>query len=1023
VHAAGGHGFVGREDAVGRVQRALESAGSGDGPTLVITGSAGIGKTTLLREALRRTSGVILGWGTCIESGGAPGFWPWTQALNGVVRAVGLERSLAAAGRDRGLLANLLPALGEAETVDGSDRTQMLVFDATLAWLRALGSESPIAIAIDDIQWADESSMGLLELVAGDPRAAGICLLGTARHDEIPRHLEARFGTLLRRSDHVRLKGLDRAATGELVDLVTSAGVHRDEVDAIFRRAAGHPFFTRELALAAVDDTGDQIPEAIRDTVHRRLERLPSEVRQVLEIAGLTGTALLPDVIAEVTGTDVHEVDSAVSRAVDAGVLTRGEEGIAFTHDLFRELAVEGVDPVSAPQTHLLIGRALEARCARGAQVSASEIARHFRAALACGGGDRAVYWTLVAAKAEVEVLAFSEAVAHLRRLRAAAVDTRMALRDVQMVEVLLAEADALARMGRGPDARGLIHAARATAERASEPGWIARAALAEAALGARFATRRDDIVRDLESAIAALDGSEPALEARLTAELARALQHSVPEQRERAIPLSERALKLGRETRDPEVLGACLLASHDVLWSPGHALERADVAEELVELARRSNHRELLAQALLLHANALLECGRFAFRPALDECFQVLDDLGHPLHHYTLETRRACLGLMQGDLVEAERAIDRAWKLGARLREPDAENVRMSQTLELIRARGRPNELGEFADIAIEHWSGAPVHAHSVAAGFRARAGDIEGAKRHIAIVDDLGTWRADDSYLRSVFVRELAYAAAAVEDQRLCEELFAEVEPLSGNCGVNGAMVAFAGCYSLTAGRLAAALGYGSKARSLFREATTVYERLSVADPDLEEAIAVLGADRTPKASICRRGRVWEVSFAGRSASVVHSKGMQDIAQILRSPDREIHVLDLMQAAVLPQSSDPMSDRSAIDSYRRRLTDLSLEREAAQASSDEHKLLMIDDEYERLLEEFNRTTGVGTRERAFSNHPTERARKAVTARIRDAIARLADALPELGAHLDRDLTTGVRCRYTGSERWHIEL
>lgn len=165
-------------------------------------------------------------------------------------------------------------------------------------------------------------------------------------------------------------------------------------------------------------------------------------------------------------------------------------------------------------------------------------------------------------------------------------------------------------------------------------------------------------------------------------------------------------------------------------------------------------------------------------------------DSLGQPRHRYTAETRRTALALLRGDLDEAAVRIDRAAALGDRIREPDTANVRMSQRLDLVRARAVPEELARFADEAVGHWTGAPIHAHAVAAGFLARVGDADGAGRHVAMVLDLGTWRADRSYPWLGFVRELAIAAMTLKDGPLCEELHADLLPLGGSCGVNGAV-----------------------------------------------------------------------------------------------------------------------------------------------------------------------------------------------------------------------------------------
>ncbi len=169
-------------------------------------------------------------------------------------------------------------------------------------------------------------------------------------------------------------------------------------------------------------------------------------------------------------------------------------------------------------------------------------------------------------------------------------------------------------------------------------------------------------------------------------------------------------------------------------------------------------------------------------------------------------------------------------------------------------------------------------------------------------------------------------------------------------------------------------------------------------------------------------RLGPIWEVRFEGRTASIVGSKGMLDIARLLERPGREIHVLDLMGSLVPASSSEGVVDRTAAGAYRRRLQELSEERLDAESAGDVHRLEGIDSELEALSAELQTATGVGGRDRTFANHPTERARKAVSARIRDAIRRVEHASPALAAHLDSHVVTGIRCRYEGDERWDIE-
>ena len=1025
--------LVGREQVLGRLGDLLGQALEGQRVTVLVSGEAGIGKTSLLRAVTAAASerGAQSSWGTSIDVDGAPGHWPWTLVLNGLVRAVGADVARRLAGDDAALLATLVPSLGEASHGDATDRARLLLLDATTRFLDALAAEWPLVLVLDDLQWADESSLALFDFVARAPQGSRVCLIGAYRHDELNPSARERLSRLVSHSHHLHLQGLGPDAVHELVEWVLGAPADRPMTEEIHRRTGGHPFFVREVALLAHhgDRNVERVPTAVRDIIERRIARLPGPTQEVLQVAAVTGTELLADVVASTLRISTLAVEPAARHAMDAGVLARTGERLRFTHDLLREGILDRLDERRRVELHQAIGSALEDRLARAGDVAPAELARHFLAAIPLDGPQRAVRWALAAAAADCGALAFGEAAAHLRRLRGAIADGAVDLADDQLFDILVAEADALARAGSVLDARGLLRAARDIADRAGDADRTGRVALAVAQLGARFASRRDEIVGELEAALRVVTGTDPALEAQLTAALARELQHSVPEDRPRAGPLSERALELGRGAGDAATLAVCLLARHDVLWTPGAEHHRADIAREIVAVARAVGDDERHAEGLLLLANALLEQGSPAFEAALDACLAILDRLAQPRHRYLAETRRACVALLRGSLGEAAVRVETAAALGDRIREPDTGNVRMSQHLEIVRAGGQTDELRAFATEAVGHWKGAPIHAHAVAAGFFARAGDLGAAHQHVATVVDLGTWRADRSYLWSVFVRELARAALALEDRDLCARLLGDLHPVAGSCGVNGAVVAFAGSHAHTAGLLAAALGQADEARQLLDQANDTYRRLGATGWLAEVrgelgATHVLGPAPAASHSMRRRGGAWHISFNGASTTVPHSKGLADIARLLAAPGTDVHVLDLIDAADRSGRPGALTDRQALDAYRQRLADIDGEADEATRHHDSERVARLEVERQALLDELRRARGVLGRPRQFANHPAERARKAVTARIRDAIRKLEPLLPDLAAHLQRTVVTGTYCRYRGDQdtTWEVD-
>ncbi|HEY4701649.1 MAG TPA: hypothetical protein VIH64_07160, partial [Streptosporangiaceae bacterium] len=407
-------------------------------------------------------------------------------------------------------------------------------------------------------------------------------------HDELGAGAARTLAELAAHGELVQLHGLSQQEVFELiVDAVDVLAADRWAVE-VHRRTEGHPFFARQLieVLADPAQPPGTVPAAAHDLVARRVERLSADCRALVEAAMVAGNELLPDVLGEVCGLESATVALLLEEGVRAGVLARDAEGTRtrLAHDLFRETISVRLAIPRRLALHQHLADALEHRHARGAAVVAADLARHCAAAVPLNGAERAVRWARSAAHVERSRLAFAEAAAHLARARRAIEDAGDARTGGLLVDLLVEEADDRARAGDSTGARALLDDAKNCAIALGDAQRLGRAALGVQRLGARFAMPRDAVLDMLETARGALHGTGTALEAQLIASLARELHHSVPAQRPRARPLSEQAIALARTLNDPETLAACLLARHDVLWSPGRAAERIDLAREIAE-------------------------------------------------------------------------------------------------------------------------------------------------------------------------------------------------------------------------------------------------------------------------------------------------------------------------------------------------------------------------------------------------------------------------------------------------------
>jgi hypothetical protein len=274
----------------------------------------------------------------------------------------------------------------------------------------------------------------------------------------------------------------------------------------------------------------------------------------------------------------------------------------------------------------------------------------------------------------------------------------------------------------------------------------------------------------------------------------------------------------------------------------------------------------------------------------------------------------------------------------------------------------------------------------------------------------------------------------------------------PVADGCAVNGALVCFVGAHAHRVGRLHAALGRAGLAREWFQralgthvalgarawEAETCAELAAVGGPGADgyaaraRAIAAeLGLHRvtarisallnaTPTAgsmaSLRRVGDMWEVEYGGRTAYVRDVKGLHDLAALHARPGVEIPAIDLAGATGGPRQPEvptPTLDRAALAAYRKRLIQLADDLADAELNDDIGRASKARDEREWIVAELRRSTRPGGAARTLGAPAAERARKAVSARIRDAIRRIAEVMPDLGAHLDRSVRTGTTCRY----------
>jgi class 3 adenylate cyclase/tetratricopeptide (TPR) repeat protein len=434
--------FAGRTAELRRLAQRLDQARAGRGGVVLLMGEPGIGKTRTLEEFAEqaRAQGALVLWGRCYEGDAGRPYGPFAEAFAEHARTVASEPLRADLGLGAAPLTRLVPGLRERlpdlpEPValePYEERIRLL--DAVAQFLLALGARSPTVLVLDDLHWADQSTVALLRHVARFAPRGRLLVAGAYRDVEIDRAhpLADALGTLPRETSYeqVALTGLEAGAVRALVDSVTDRPMPAAWVDTLARETSGNPFFIREVLLHLVQQgswpepvRGENpapalaVPETVRQVIDRRLERLSESARRLLGVAAAFTAGVRFEVARCAARLDEGVALHALDEALGAQLLTTkaGGDTYDFSHALVRHTLYEALSPARQVRLHRQIAEAMEAVWGERAAEHAAEIARHYLLSATLPGAERGVPHCLAAAEQAERSAAFADAAAQLR--------------------------------------------------------------------------------------------------------------------------------------------------------------------------------------------------------------------------------------------------------------------------------------------------------------------------------------------------------------------------------------------------------------------------------------------------------------------------------------------------------------------------------------------------------------------------------------------------------------------------------
>lgn len=450
--------------------------------TVLLAGDAGVGKTRFVAELTERVSrrdGRTV-CGACLELvDRALPYAPIVEILRNLARTLTADELEEVVGPARADLARLLPELGAGSPAPDLDLDQTRLFEHLLAAFTRLGERVPTVIVVEDLHWADRSTLDLLVFLARNLRDARVVLVGTYRSDDLHRRHPLRPVVVeLERSGVATRIELAPFGAEEIREQVASILEHDpppELLERVVTRGEGNAFFTEELLAAERDDCcPDDLPPTVRDVVIARIDRLSEPAQAVLRTASVAGREVDHRVLVELVDRSEAELDDAIREVVEHQVLVPASSGVtySFRHALVQEAVYEDLLPGERVSLHARLATLLAARpeLFDGSPAGlAGELACHWHAA---HDAPRALAAAVGAAHAAEQMYAYPEALAHLERALALWAQVPDAADVAGIAHLALLERAALAAEHGGTIDRalGYIEAALAEVDEAADP-------------------------------------------------------------------------------------------------------------------------------------------------------------------------------------------------------------------------------------------------------------------------------------------------------------------------------------------------------------------------------------------------------------------------------------------------------------------------------------------------------------------------------------------------------------------------
>jgi anti-anti-sigma factor len=415
--------FVGREAQLQRLQQLWALAQRGQGSLILISGEAGIGKTRLVEELSSTLSEATVLFGHCSESEESTPFQPFIELIRAYLTITpGAEVREHLAG-SAAVVATLTPEFyalfsNAAPLAQlSSEHDRLLLMQGYCRFVENATGARPCLMVLDDLHWADPSSLQLLQHLARHVGSMPLLITATYRDVELePQHPLHDCRRNLSRYQHchqMRLERLGEQEARQLLHSVWEQEAPEEWVRAIFERAGGNPFYLEEVA----KDLSDQgavvlqdgawhfapaveikLPARIHDVILRRVARLSPITQDVIRLAAVIGQQFSFTDLAAIIEQPQEQLLESLDELLERDMLRESEAGatILFSHSEIQQIVYEELNPLRRRILHRRVGVALEQAHAGRTEAMAAQLAYHF---IEAGDQEKGFSYSLEAAR------------------------------------------------------------------------------------------------------------------------------------------------------------------------------------------------------------------------------------------------------------------------------------------------------------------------------------------------------------------------------------------------------------------------------------------------------------------------------------------------------------------------------------------------------------------------------------------------------------------------------------------------